>query len=240
MNAFFRFLLGNTAAESDKPVANAFFSPEEKLTFDETVSQMSRGYENTQRVIQFMDTKAGAIVALSLAIYAFVGKVAAWAFEKTDATVLKAFPCLLMCVLIFLGLAVMVCGFVSLIYAFKTVRPNPLPDWQAFSTLFPAHDKNYEGKAREKLKPMVMGATCGFVVDEYQNQLVAIGQIVHRKINWLRISIDWLRWQGLASVLLICVIAGMAFSGHLVKSEPPAAIKKTEPSTVTLPISLVF
>jgi hypothetical protein len=131
----------------------------------------------------------------------------------------------------------MVCGFASLTYAFWTVRPNTLPSWGAFSTLFPAHGKEDESKARAKLNPIVTGATCGFIVAEFENQLVAIGQIVHRKINRLRSSINWLWLQGLASVLLGCLIAGMAVSGKLVKSVPAAAAGMSVPSAVALPVS---
>jgi hypothetical protein len=244
MKAFLRFIFGDIFAgvppakpDSGKPVEKDFFLTETKLSFEETVSQMSRGYDNTQRMIQFMDAKAGAVVALSLAVYAFVGKVVAWAFEKTDATVVKEFPCWLVCVLIVLGLAIMACGFISLSFAFKTLRPNPLPSWGAFSTLFPAHGKEDESKARAKLNPIVAGATCGFVVAEFENQLVAIGQIVHRKINWLRFSINWLWWQGLASALLGGVISGMAMSGKLIKSVPSAPAGRSVPFVVALPVS---
>lgn len=244
MNSLLRLLLGafagsgvSTGAASSEVVPKEGFDLVTKLTFEETVAQMSRGYENTQRVIQFMDAKAGAVVALSLAIYAFVGKVLAWAFEKTDATVLKGFPCWVVYILVVLGLAIMVSGFASLTYAFWTVRPNPLPSWGAFSTLFPAHGKDDESKARAKLNPIVAGATCGFVVAEFENQLVAIGQIVHRKINRLRSSINWLWLQGLASVLLGSLIAEMAVSGKLIKSVPSAPAGKSVPFVVTLPVS---
>ncbi len=239
MNSLLRLLLGafaesgvSTGAASSEPAPKEGFESVTKLTFEETVAQMSRGYENTQRVIQFMDGKAGAVVALSLAVYAFVGKVVAWAFEKTDATMLKGLPCWLLCILVVLGLAIMACGFVSLCFAFKTVRPNPLPSWGAFSTLFPAHGKANESKARAKLNPIVMGSNCGFAVAEFENQLVAVGQIVHSKINWLRFSINWLWWQGLASVLLSCLIAGMAVSGKLVKSVPSAVALPVSPPVI--------
>jgi hypothetical protein len=224
MNAFFRFLFGNMGEEQpSRPADSAgkeVFSPDTKLTFEETVSHMARGYDNTQRVIQFMDAKAGAVVALSLAIFVFVGKVCAWAFEKTDAGVLHALPCGLVCVLVFFGIALLVCGFVSLTYAFLTVRPNHLPNSDAFSTLFPAHSDEGEEEAKRRLQPIVAGADCGFAVDEYRRQLIAVGKLVHRKINWLRTSIHWLWCQGLASVILGAVISWMGISGKLVKEEP--------------------
>lgn len=240
MNWLIRLLLGSSgsgfaAGSGNSPkTGDESFSPERKLTFDETVAQMSRGYENTQRVIQFMDAKAGAVVALSLAIYAFAGKVAAWAYDKTDAVALKGLSCWVSGFAVGLGIAIVVCGFASLSYAFWTVRPNPLPSWGAFSTLFPAHGKHDEGKAKAYLKPVVTGADCGFAISEFERQLVAVGQIVHRKINWLRIAIYWLWGQGLASVVLGCLIGWLAISGKLVKSE---ASGKSPQNSVVVPIS---
>ena len=208
------------------------YCPDRKLTFDETVSHLVRGYDNTQRVIQFMDAKAGAVVALSLAIFAFVGKVLAWAYGETDAAVVRQFPCWMVCSLVILGFAILLCGFVSLSFAFKTVRPNHLPDAEAFSTLFPAHSLEGKEEAKRRLRPIVAGTDCGFVVDEFQRQLLAVGVIVHRKINWLRVSIQWLWCQGLASVLLGALISWMGVSGFLVKEKPRADVGVVAPVNV--------
>jgi hypothetical protein len=216
------------SVESDSDV----YSPDRKLTFDETVAHMARGYDNTQRVIQLMDAKAGAIVALSLAIFAFVGKVLAWAFEQTDSVVIGKYPCWLLSALVILGGAILICGFLSLMFAFKAVRPNHLPSWGAFSTLFPAHSKEEESKAIGYLKPLVEGANCGFAVDEFGRQLVAVGQIVHRKINWLRSSIQWLHIHGLVSVLLMALISWMGISGMLVKEKPKEDVPLLVPAKV--------
>lgn len=219
---------GAGSGESDSDV----YCPDRKLTFDETVSHLIRGYENTQRVIQFMDAKAGAVVALSLAIFAFVGKVLAWAYGETDAAMIGKFPCWVVCALVILGFAILACGFVSLSFAFKTVRPNHLPDAEAFSTLFPAHSLDGKEEAKRRLRPIVAGANCGFVVDEFQRQLLAVGEIVHRKINWLRTSIQWLWCQGLASVLLGALISWMGVSGLLVKEKPKPAVATVAPASV--------
>jgi len=239
MMTFIRFLFGSKGADSPShpsdlatPSGKEAFSPDTKLSFDETVSHMVRGYDNTQRVIQFMDAKAGAVVALALAIFAFVGKVLAWAYGETDAAVIGQFPCWVVCSLVILGGAILACGFVSLSFAFKTVRPNHLPDVEAFSTLFPAHSLEGKEDAKRRLRPIVAGTNCGFVVDEFQRQLLAVGEIVHRKINWLRTSIQWLWCQGFASVLLGALIAWMGVSGHLVKEKPKADAGVVVPANV--------
>ncbi len=215
------------------------YSAERKLSFEETVSHMARGYDNTQRVIQFLDAKAGAVVALSLAIFAFVGKVLVWAYGETSAMVIQFYPCWLVGTLVILGALILACGFVSLTFAFKTVRPNHLPHAEAFSTLFPAHTLEGEDEAKRRLKPIATGADCAFVIKDFHVQLLAVGKLVHRKISWLRISIQWLWCQGFASVLMGAVISWMALSGYLVKEktksdrEPttPTNVKPSEPSS---------
>jgi hypothetical protein len=225
MNALFDWLFGRVDSSPASGSAGSgesspdVYSPDRRLTFDETVSHMARGYDNTQRVIQFMDAKAGAVVALALAIFAFVGKVVAWAYGQTSADVIGKYPCLLVSALVLLGGAVLACGFGALHFAFRTVRPNHLPDAEAFSTLFPAHSLEGKEEAKRRLRPIVTGTDCGFVIDEFQRQLLAVGEIVHRKINWLRTSIQCLWWQGLASVFLGALVSWMGMSGKLVKLE---------------------
>ena len=235
MNSLLRLLLGafagsgnSTGAAGSEPLPKEGFESETKLTFDETVAQMSRGYENTQRVIQFMDAKAGAVVALSLAIFAFAGKVASWAYEKTDAEAIGQLPCWLKVFGVFIGLGICLTGFFCIRDAFKTVRPNGLPSKEAFSTLFPAHDGAAGKENAEKyLAAIAAGKTQGDALDEFKRQLVAVGGIVYNKIMWLRDSIWWLRCQGVTALALGMLIAWAAVSGGLVKTPVPT---KTAPN----------
>jgi uncharacterized membrane protein YhdT len=243
MNSLLRLLLGafagsgvSTGAANSEPAPKEGFESVTKLTFEETVAQMSRGYENTQRVIQFMDAKAGAVVALSLAILAFVGKVTAWAYEKTDAEALWHLPCWLQIFGILFGLGVCVSCFCCIREAFKTVRPNGLPSKEAFSMLFPAHD-GADGRtnAVNYLSVVASGTTQGFAIDEFKRQLVAVGGIVYNKIMWLRDSIWWLLWQGVTALVLGILIVWAAVSGVLIKT--PVSV--TDPAPVKVAASVV-
>lgn len=246
MNSLLRVLLGafagsgvSPSAASSEVVPKVGFDPATKLTFEETVAQMSRGYENTQRVIQFMDAKAGAVVALSLGILAFVGKVTAWAYEKTDAEAICRLSCWLQVFGVLFGFGVCLTCFCCIRDAFKTVRPNGLPSQDAFSTLFPAHDGAAGKENAEKyLAAIAAGKSQGDSLDEFKRQLVAVGGIAYSKIMWLRDSIWWLRWQGVASLALGMLIAWAAVSGGLVKT--PVPIKTASAvSVVPDPVGLV-
>ena len=201
-----------------------------KLTFEETRAQMLQGYENTQRVIQFMDAKAGAVIALSLALFAFVGKVISWAFEKTDPEALVHLPCWIKVSGLLLGLGIFVSGFWCLDRAFATVRPNGLPKPEFFSTLFPALEKAWvEPVAVRYLDKVVAGENKNFVLDEFKKQLLAVGGIVFMKIKWLRFAIRLLWFQGLFSVLFGALISYGAVFGMLVRTLPAKADVTTAP-----------
>lgn len=228
MNALIKWIFGNSPerthgeASSSLVTGSNTYSPSDPLTYQETVDLMTRGHENTQRTIQFMDTKAGAVVALSLAIYAFIGAVAKWAFEQTDPTAISNLPTWIQLSCGVLGFLILAFGFISLIYVFDTVRPNQIPGWGAFSTLFPAHDrddKNAVKMAKSYMNEITSGISCGRSLEEIEKQLLVVGQLVYAKIHYLRKAVIFLFFQGMAATILGLIILGLAVSGQLVKTE---------------------
>jgi hypothetical protein len=244
MRSFFQLLFGGSPSTGNPAELNSGISttsselnPAVKLTFEETRAQMLQGYENTQRVIQFMDAKAGAVIALSLALFAFVGKIVSWAFEKTDTEALVHLPCWMKVSLLLLGLGIFVSGFWCLDRAFRAVRPNGLPKPEYFSTLFPALKEAWaDPVAIRYLDQVIAGENQGFVLREFKMQLLAVGGIVFMKIKWLRFSIRLLWFQGLFSVLLGALISYGAIFGIL-KKTPLARSDMSAP--VVAPVSPV-
>jgi hypothetical protein len=186
------------------------FDPASRLTFEETVAQMQRGYENTQRVVQFMDTKAAAVTAFSLAIFAFVGKIVAWLYDVSgpEMQATKLFTqCWLFYLLAVLLFAQLVAGFRCLDRTFKAVRPNKLPRPEHFTSLFPAIENAWQRpEAVNYLNRLVSGETKEFVLGEFKKQLLAMGGIIYLKIKCLQQSIRALWWQGLIAVLIGVVV----------------------------------
>lgn len=195
------------------------FNPVSMLTFEETVAQMQRGYENTQRVVQFMDAKAGAIIAFSLAIFAFVGKLIAWIYGVVGAGLLSGWEaphCCIYGTLVLLLFAEVVFGGLCLFRAFMTIRPNSLPQPEHFTTLFPAMENAWDQPmAVEYLDRVVAGQNRDFMLGEFKQQLLAMGGIVFLKIKRLQQSINALCWQGLFAVLIGLVIGSSAGLGWL-------------------------
>jgi len=184
--------------------------PETPLTFEETVAQMSRGYENTQRVVQFMDAKAGAVIALSLGIFIVTGKLVVGVHDRLGEGLLlshKAPLCFMLWGMTILVLCIGVAGFVCLHLAFRAVRPNGLPLPEHFSPLFPAADKPWNNPTcTTYIRKLVSGESQRFALREFEQQLLAMGGIVYLKIKSLRSAIRALWWQGLFAFLLLVFI----------------------------------
>lgn len=199
------------------------FDPASKLTFEETLAHLHRGYENMQRVIQFMETKAGAVIAFSLAIFAFVAKVISWLYSETGPGMLagKSFP--LCCIYASLAVVLIVegvLGFLCLSRAFSVVQPRGLPDEKHFTTIFPVmKDAMNSQFAQDYLSRHVTGETRGFALGEFRAQLLVVGGILHNKIACVQQAIRWLRWQGLVAVLIGVSIGCISGFGFLPKKE---------------------
>jgi len=191
----------------DRPLA---LIPTEKLSFEATVAQLSRGYENTQRVIQFMDAKAGAVIALCLAIFVLTGKLVVGVHDRLGEGMLTSHQApvsFMIWGMTTLVVGVGITGFISLHFAFKAVRPNGLPQPEHFTTLFPAAKQPWTNpRLTSYLDNVVGGEDQHFVLDEFRRQLLAVGDIVFRKIEALKSAITILWLQGLFSFLLLVFI----------------------------------
>lgn len=217
-----------------EPSQTEGFDPASMLTFEETVAQMQRGYENTQRVVQFMDAKAGAVIAFSLAMFAFVGKLIAWIYGVVGAGLLAGWEaphCCIYGTLVLLLCAEVVLGGLCLFRAFMTIRPNGLPQPEHFTTLFPAMERAWDQPmAADYLNRVVAGQNRDFVLGEFKQQLLAMGGIVYLKIKRLQQSITALCWQGLFAVLIGLVIGSSAGLGWL--PQKPPVVTSQSPATI--------
>lgn len=241
MRQLFRLLLGSSEQNlatspqrSEDESRSVAVDPSAKLSFDATVAQMSRGYENTQRVIQFMDAKAGAVVALSLGIFVLTGKLVVGVYDRLGDGMLNTHQSPV-CFMIW-GMAAMVVGvgftgFVCLHFAFKSVKPNGLPKPEHFTTLFPAGKEPWANPDLVVyVDKVVIGENQYFILDEFRRQLFAVGDIVYRKIEGLKTAIRFLWWQGLFSFLLLVFIGGMVGFGLYPEKED----RPSKPTPVTI------
>lgn len=249
MRQFIRLLLGGVDQASSHPPPRLQaddrphgLDPSEKLSFEATIAQLSRGYENTQRVIQFMDAKAGAIVALCLAIFVLTGKLVVGVHDRLGEGMLTSHQApvsFMIWGMTGLVAAVGITGFASLHYAFRAVRPNGLPEPKHFSTLFPAAREPWtNADLTAYMDNVVAGQDQHFVLDEFRRQLLAVGDIVYRKIEALKTAI-WILWlQGLFSFFLLFFIGLVVGFGWYPKKadvppQPvPVTIVPSQPSPV--------
>ncbi len=244
MRQFIRSLLGGfeQAASGQQPRLQAEERPQglvptEKLSFEATIAQLSRGYENTQRVIQFMDAKAGAVIALCLAIFVLTGKLVVGVHDRLGEGMLTSHQApvsFMIWGMTGLVAAVGITGFGSLHYAFKAVRPNGLPQSEHFSTLFPAARQPWANpRLAAYMDNVVAGEDQHFVLDEFRRQLLAVGDIVYRKIEALKTAISILWLQGLFSFLLLVFIGLVVGFGWYPKKADVAP--ESLPNTIVSP-----
>jgi len=217
--------------------------PAQKLSFEATIAQLSRGYENTQRVIQFMDAKAGAVVALCLTIFVLTGKLVVGVHDRLGEGMLTSHhaPVSFM-IWGMTGLvgAVGITGFASLHYAFRAVKPNGLPEPKHFTTLFPAAKEPWANPGLfAYLDRVVSGENQYFVLDEFRRQLLAVGDIVYRKIEALKTAIWFLWLQGLFSFLLLFFIGLVVGFGWYPKKAnvPPQPLTSTIVASQSTPVA---
>lgn len=205
------------------------------LTFEETVAQLARGYENTQRVVQFMDAKSGAVVALCLAIFVLTGKLVVGVHDRLGEGMLishNAPTCFMVWGMGALVVGVGFSGFIALHFAFRAVRPNGLPKPEHFSTLFPAGKDAWSDPVLiDYMEKVVAGQDREFVLSEFRQQLLAMGGIIYLKIEALRSAIKALWWQGLFSFLLLLFVGLVVGVGWYPK--------KAEEAPKPLPITIV-
>ncbi len=237
-------ITSNTSQTADSSLGG--FDPASKLTFEETVAQMHRGYENTQRVVQFMDAKAGAVIAFSLTIFAFISKVVAWVYGLVGSGFLVSWEtpgCCIHWTLTVLILAEVMLGGRCLHQAFMTIRPNALPMPQHFTTLFPACENAWNhDESKKYLENVVNGETRGFALGEFKQQLLAMGGIVFLKIQRLQRSLNALILQGLVALGIGAIIAILAGGGWIdgksvttAPIKPIAAPSASNPNPVASP-----
>lgn len=226
MNSLLQFLRAIRLAKPQRvamsrvDAARLVSEPEgESLESDEVVEHLMRGYDNTQQVVQFMDAKAGVVIAMAIGVLALLSGIVSWLYDRSgEEQLLECIvrhPIGLWSTLI-LGFCSALAGVVSLKFAFKTVRPNGLPKEEHFGILFPVVEKPWENEfAVGYLDEFIRSGTRGALLQDIKRQMLAMGGIVHTKIGRLKSAIGWLLWQTCFLVGFMAMVVAMIVNGCL-------------------------
>lgn len=182
---------------------------DKELDYQERIAHLKSGYDNTQSVVRFLDTKASAVVAGATAVFGLNVALAKWLFSFLPAYLEKVshwcgfwlLPPLLMIIAI---------GFISynlyhaLRHAYLTLVPRDTGGSEP-SALFPmiptvgANKKPLsEGEklnaTKQEARIELYGLNCNQAdaIKDYTEQLKQMGRIISVKLKHCKLSIEYL------------------------------------------------
>lgn len=190
------------------------------LRFDERVQHFAAGYNNSQSVVRFLDTKASAVIGTIPVILALLAGFASWLerWWNFGAMIDAVGGCI---VVLISGLFLAVAGIllyyavVAVVSAFAAIAPQDIGDTRP-SLLFPFASSSQPAQPHEpagnpfeaRAELFVRGATREDALEDYRRQVVRMGQILKRKIRHVNDAVDYLKRlfvSAFALVLLLCL-----------------------------------
>lgn len=176
----------------------------ENLTYQERIDHLKAGYDNTQSVVRFLDTKASATVAGLTAVFGLNVAIGNWLlpllpnYIKTInhwGGLWNKLPLALFIV----ALLLIIIAWLTLWNAYKTLTPSPPKDPKP-SALFPyipsgtlsEQDESIAAAELARLTLYAKNATTKDSIEDYIEQLRQMGMINKQKIDHCKLAIRWL------------------------------------------------
>jgi hypothetical protein len=161
-------------------------------SFTRTVDHAKLAYANTQEVIRFVDLKSNVLIALSTVISGGAIAFAKWNFElphdssiKVQALILTH-PCLATTAAILFALS-LVATVVSYLAATWSLIARPAAPG-AFTVLFPVPRDLDRPSHRKLICERLAGLSREGILQEFNEQLAAVGRILQSKLKSSRIA----------------------------------------------------
>jgi len=160
-----------------------------KCDFDQKLDLLKTGYCNAQDIIKFIDAKNGVISGfVTLAIGGTLALIM-WVFENAEAAA-KNIPVVLAhdhSVVIAAGFSIAL-GAVSLFCCLRSIIGRAPPE-NLFRILFPCFTLAMLNNAKVNYRHLANSLTEEMILEEYVEQLAAVGQIIFKKLYWHRFSL---------------------------------------------------
>jgi hypothetical protein len=228
-------------------------SPAEKEWAD-AYEHLQKGYDNGQQVIRAMDTKTSILTGLSVfALGAIAGLIKIFAdyFTKYPEDVCSLFApgfaaALTMLLQALAVIGAVILGVMCIFACMGTLIARPrkkLEKSPQTTVLFPSVDPDTKESERNKdleyYERILSGqVNCDMIRDEYYDQIVNVGNIVHQKIAHNKKAVRLFKWQvGLTGAALILAIPAMLAVCYARSKGLPqtAAPSPTPPAIAQLP-----
>jgi hypothetical protein len=196
---------------SSEPIPAGATNPSTTLEYADRVAHLKTGYDNSQAVVRFLDTKAtaaiGAIPLVIAALTGLFGLVKDWARWE------RAFQSPHVCLLWMLVTFCLVAAIFGIVFAVRTV-------WFAFeaisprdtgssnpSVLFPYDVKGFDTRVAYFKQDTALKAE---VYEDYEQQINQMGRITKAKLSGVQKAIGQLRYFFIASLILLILFIATA------------------------------
>lgn len=163
----------------------------DKLNHPECVSHLKAGYDNSQAVVRFLDTKASAVIGVIPIVIgiltALVGMIKEWGAWQSGLHAEGA--CLLVACLVITGLcaiSLIATAVLAISAGFCAISPRDTGTTKP-SVVFP-FEKSYVDSPPDhsyaaRVTHFVEGANNHDLLEDYKRQLVRMSRIVQQKID---------------------------------------------------------
>lgn len=195
-------------------------------TYLESVAHLSAAYENAQRTIRFLDTKASGVLVLVTSLVGVTGLLTRWIVDiiNKESFQFKLCPLNGMQVTTTISTLLLI---VFLIYVYKSVSSalnclDPKDPRGSTTVLFPyvfekPQDENQKQSNKvfeNNLNRFIEKLEIKLAKEEYANQIKKVGIIVNEKLTASKKSISALKWL-LLSCLLFAVSSVAIFAASI-------------------------
>lgn len=189
------------------------------LSFEKTVAHLSAGYENSQAVVRFLDTKAAAVIGGVPVMLGILAAVFNWAYDAGLGEIGAGSPihrCITVAVAVAAALGILCLAWCAINAAFKALIPRDTGTAEA-SVVFPFKSADFSAR----LALFLTHATESHVIEDYTRQIDRMSEIVATKLRCVARSIRFVRYLLAAALtsVAVMVIAVAAGGGSVPKGD---------------------
>lgn len=184
------------------------------LSFEERIAHMSTGYENSQSVVRFLDTKAVAVLGVLPVVLGVLGAMFKWQHDIVSLTRLRDVFGLSPTVLYFLfmlslAISLLVLSWKTVQGAFSAILPRDTGGSKP-SILFPYSTEDFT----TRLGQFVDSPAQEDAIEDYERQLSRMAEIVAIKLKHVNLAIRNLMRlflvAGIAVTTMVLIVAGLS------------------------------
>lgn len=218
-----------------KPTEHPDNDKPEAMEYADRVAHLKAGYDNSQSVVRFLDTKASAVIAvipvIIVALTALFGVVKDWArWERAFTSEHACTLWIMLTVTAIVAVALLVTAISAIVSAFRAITPRDTGTVKP-SILFP-FAKAYEypppdDSFASRVAFFKDSAKRPDVLEDYERQLVRMSQIVSQKLIYVNDAVKYLKRFFVAAACLLGLVVASTFlsaalaSSNIDKSKPP-------------------